>query len=56
MTADRPSHADRYRARAHECLEREEKASDPDAKLAWKQAAAFWLALANQADNLPAEK
>jgi hypothetical protein len=31
-----------------ECLERAEKVHDPDAKRVFKQAAEFWLELANQ--------
>jgi len=42
--------------RARECLEHAEKARDLDARCAFKQAAAFWLRLADQADNLQAEK
>jgi len=56
MTADRPSRADRYRARARECLEHAEKARDLDARRAFEQAAAFWLLFAEQADNLQAKK
>jgi hypothetical protein len=56
MTADRPSRADGYRARARECLERAEKTSDSNAKYTWKEAAAFWLKLADQADKLRPEK
>ena len=54
--ADRPSRADGYRARARECLVRAEKTCDLDAKLAWKEAAAFWVELADQVDKLRAEK
>jgi len=56
MTADRPSRAVSYRARARDCLERAENTRDPDARRTFKQAAAFWLHLADKADNLQTEK
>jgi hypothetical protein len=59
MTADRPPAAEKYRARARECLESAEKAREPDARRGFEQAAVFWLQMADKlemADKLAAEK
>jgi hypothetical protein len=51
VAADSTARAAKYRARALECLDRAEKVHEPVAKSVFKQAAVFWLELANQADE-----